>query len=198
MNDFDEPLDLVEFRREQATNALTKRIPPRFAAATADHPAVADWVRRYLADPTNCPPLLLAGPVGAGKTHQCWGAVRAIVEARASNGLGTNWKATTHPDLNAEMRPKPDNSHVWALDRYLNTELLMFDDLGAGKQSEWTGDSLYRLVDHRWCHQLPTVYSTNLTPDQLAESLGDRVVSRLADAVRVTMKGSDRRWEQAA
>lgn len=187
-------VDPVVFRIEQAHAVLARRIPPRFAAAAADHPAVAAWLRRYLADPAAAPSLVLTGPTGVGKTSQCWGLLRAAVEGHARTGHGLRWKFTTHPELNDELRPKPDGSHAWALQPYLEAELLVLDDLGAGKQSDWTGDSLHRLVDHRWAHQLVSVYSTNLTRAQLTEAVGDRVVSRLADANHVAIKGEDRRW----
>lgn len=187
-------MDVVAFRVDQARATLAGRIPPRFAAAEVDRPDVARWVGRCLTGLEGAPPLVLTGPTGVGKTWQCWGALRAVVEGRAHTGQGTRWRATTHPDLNAEMRPKPDGSHAFALDPYLAAELLLFDDLGAGKQTDWTGDALYRLVDHRWAHHLPTIYSTNLTRVVLTEAVGDRVVSRLADAVHVAIKGGDRRW----
>lgn len=187
-------VDVVEFRTEQAAAVLAARIPPRFAVAVVDKAEVGAWVQRYLTDPDGAPSLVLTGPTGVGKTHQAWAAVRAVVEGRARAGKGVRWRATTHPDLNAEMRPKPDGSHAFALEPYLAAELLLFDDLGAGKQSDWTGDSLHRLVDHRWAYRLPTIYSTNLTRRQLIEAVGDRVVSRLADAEHVAIKGGDRRW----
>lgn len=186
--------DPVTFRTEQAREVLARVIPSRFAEAKPDHPEVADWVRRYLAVPTEAPSLVLVGPTGTGKTWQCWGAVRAVVEGLAATGRGLIWRATTHPDLNAALRPKPDQSHSWALDPYLEAELLFLDDVGAGKQSEWTGDSLYRLVDHRWSNRKTTIYSTNLTAKALTDAVGDRVVSRLVDAVHVAIKGTDRRW----
>lgn len=189
--------DIVAFRTEQAREVLNRRVPGRFAEAKPDNPDVADWVARYLAAPTEAQSLVLVGPTGTGKTYQCWGALRAVVEGLAATGRGLTWRATTHPDLNAAMRPKSDNSHNGALEMYMEAELLMLDDLGAGKQSEWTGDALYRLVDHRWSNQKTTIYSTNLTPTALTDAVGDRVVSRLADALRVTIKGTDRRWAAA-
>lgn len=191
-------VDLVEFRTLQAADVIGRVAGPRFADATADHPEVLTWVQRYLTDPSACPSLVLVGPTGVGKTWQAWGALRAIITTLAASGRGLVWRAVTHPDLNDKLRPKPDGSHAWALDRYLRAELLLVDDLGAGKQTDWTGDSLFRLVDGRWSHQLPTIYSTNLTQQQLADAVGDRVVSRLADSMRVQLCGSDRRWEGAA
>lgn len=191
-------VDPVAFRIEQAQKVLAARIPPRFADAAVEHEPVRRWVQRFLADPASAPSLVLTGPTGVGKTHACWGAVREIVEGRARAGLGLRWHATTHPELNDELRPKPDGSHAWALEPYLAAELLVLDDLGAGKQSEWTGDSLHRLVDHRWSHKLPSLFSTNLTRRALTDAVGDRVVSRLADAQHVAIKGEDRRWAGVA
>jgi len=190
-------VDPVEFRASQARAVLASRVPAMFADATVEHPAVADWVRRYLADPTSVRSLLLSGPTGVGKTHHAWALLRQVVEGRAQAGKGLLWRFTSHPGLNDELRPKPDGRHAYALEPYLAAELLVLDDLGAGKQSEWTGDSLHRLVDHRWQHRLVTVYSTNLTAQQLTDAVGDRVVSRLADAERVVIKGDDRRWTGA-
>lgn len=191
-------VDPVAFRVEQAEATLARVIPARFADAVAEHPQVVQWAGQFIDNPQNTPSLVLAGPTGVGKTHQCWGLVRHIAATLAGAGRGLVWRATTHPDLNDQVRPKPDGSHTWALDKFLSAELLFVDDLGAGKQTEWTGDTLFRLVDHRWAHQLPTVWSTNLTPPQLAETVGDRVVSRLADATHVTLQGRDRRWAGAA
>lgn len=190
--------DMIQFRTGQAHTLLSRIIPTRFAHAKVDHPKVAKWADDYLNDPDGASSLVLVGPTGVGKTHQGWGAVRAIAEGLAATGRGLAWRATTHPDLNAALRPKPDGSHTWALEPYMEAELLLLDDLGAGKQTDWTGDTLYRLVDHRWANRKTTIYSTNLTPNALTDAVGDRVVSRLADAVRVTIKGSDRRWKDAA
>jgi DNA replication protein DnaC len=188
-------VDPVAFRVDQAATVLAARVPARFATAAADHPHVVRWVAGFLSDPAGAPSLVLKGPTGSGKTHQAWGTIRHIVTTMAKAGCGLRWRFVTHPELNDELRPKPDGSHAYALERYLAAEQLVLDDLGAGKQSDWTGDSLHRLVDHRWAHHLTTIYSTNLGRTQLAETVGDRVMSRLADATHVTVTGPDRRWE---
>lgn len=185
--------DLIAFRTEQARAVLDRVVPVRFAEAKPDHPEVAEWVAGYLAAPTEAPSLLISGPTGTGKTWQCWGTVRAAAEGMATVGRRLDWRATTHPALNAELRPQADNSHATALDAYLEADLLMLDDLGAGRQTEWTADTLFRLIDHRWANRKTSIYSTNLTPDALTDAVGERVVSRLIDAVRVAIKGADRR-----
>lgn len=189
----DPPFDPVAWRVETYTAILEREVPAKFAAARADHPEVAAWVRRHLEDPDREPMVVIAGALGVGKTHQAYGALRACVLGAARANRRCRWRFVTHPQLNDETRPKPDNSHAYALDVYLEADLLVLDDLGAGKQSEWTGDALYRLVDHRWSRQLPTIFTTNVAPSQLGRALDERVVSRLADTTRMVMTGPDRR-----
>lgn len=186
--------DPVQFRMERARAVLDARTPAMFADARPDHPDVVAWVRRYLADPQACPSLLLLGKVGVGKTHQLWGSVRVIVEVSARNGRPPQWEVVTHPDLNAATRPSGDPRLAGLLDRCLHADLTAVDDIGAGKSTEWTEDVLFRLVDYRWSHRLPTIYSTNLVGDKLTAAVSARVESRMADAVRVQITGQDRRW----
>jgi DNA replication protein DnaC len=186
---------LVEFRREQAEAVIADKVPARFANAEADNPEVIGWLERFLADPTSCPSLILAGPTGTGKTWQLYGALKTVLRRRASAGLGLDFRTSSHPELNDLLRPKPDGSHAYALEPFLKAELILVDDLGTGKQTDWTGDSLYRLVDHRWSNQLPSLFTTNLTAAAFSAALGDRITSRLADGLRVTVKGEDRRWK---
>lgn len=186
--------DVVAFRLEQAQKVLDRVTPALFREAKADHPEVADWVTRFLDAPSQAPSLLLSGPTGVGKTTQCWGAIRACVEGVAATGRGLHWRAVTYPDFNAAMRPNGDQNPEATLTEYMQVDLLLLDDLGVGLHTNWTGDNLYRLVDTRWANRRTTIYSTNRTSKDLAEAVGDRVVSRLADAQRVILKGTDRRW----
>lgn len=188
------PFTVVGFRREQAERVIVDKVPRRFADAAVTVPEIADWVARFLADPKTCGALTVAGPTGTGKTWELYGALKLALRGRAEDGQGLDFRATSHPDLNDMLRPKPDNSHAYALDPFLKADLILIDDLGTGKQTEWTGDSLYRLVDHRWSNNLPSMFTTNLTAAAFAAAVGDRVVSRLADGIRVTVKGVDRRW----
>lgn len=189
----EKPFDPVEWRLQTYTAILQREIPREFATAQATHPEVADWVRKHLNDPAAAPLLVIAGVVGVGKTYQAYGALRACVIGAARANRRCRWRFVTHPQLNDQCRPKPDNSHAWALEPYLEADLLIVDDLGAGKQSEWTADGLYRLVDHRWSHRMPTIFTTNVDPAMLAAAVDERVVSRLATAAIVAITGPDRR-----
>lgn len=187
------PLSRREFYRAQ----ITERIHNRWAGLYDDaQPTrrITDWTRQHLADPRATPALFLAGNTGTGKTYGAVTVLRTIAEHHADQGRGLTWYAATHPDLADQMRPKTDNSHEYALDPYLDADLLILDDLGATLSREWATDWLQRLIDHRWTRRAATIYTTNLPASQLRTAVGDRVYSRIGDATRIHLDGDDRRW----
>lgn len=77
--------------------------------------------------------------------------------------------------------------------------LLILDDLGAAKQSEWTEEITYRLINRRYTDLLPTLLTTNLPTAALRDAVGDRVASRLAEmTTTVVLTGADRRRQPRA
>ncbi|MEU4587776.1 ATP-binding protein [Kitasatospora aureofaciens] len=185
---------------------LSDGMPPRYRDAVAEHPQVLTWVRQVAAQAVapslgarrqvaTGPSLLMAGVVGAGKTHEAYGAVRALVQA----GIGVRWRATTAADLYAELRPSSDTDAERVLATYSRVPLLILDDLGAAKSSEFVEEQTYRLINRRYNHMLPTLITTNLPIKDLRTCLGDRVTSRLAQmTTRVSFEPVDRRRLQRA
>ncbi|WP_225848228.1 ATP-binding protein [Streptomyces sp. HPF1205] len=184
-----------------ALEALSVGLPPRYRDAETHHPQVLDWVQevtRQAAAPspgarrqvTTGPSLLLAGVTGAGKTHQAYGAIRALAQA----GVGVRWRATTAADLYAGLRPRPGSDSEAELAALARCPLLLLDDLGAAKASEWVEEITYRLINRRYNLMLPTLITTNLPIADLRAHLGDRVTSRLAQmTTRVSFAPVDRR-----
>ncbi|MEU1088693.1 ATP-binding protein [Streptomyces sp. NPDC005892] len=187
-------------------DALSVGMPPHYQAAIADHPQVLAWVRdvaRVAVAPSRGarrqvavgPSLLMAGVVGAGKTHQAYGAIRLLVQG----GIGVRWRATAAADLYADLRPRPGVDSERELAAYSRVPLLIIDDLGAAKASEWVEEVTYRLINRRYNHMLPTLITTNLAIKDLKVYLGDRVTSRLAQmTTRVEFEPVDRRRHRAA
>lgn len=180
------------------------RIPPRYRGATADHPQVQAWVREVAARAAapsrgarrqvgTGPSLLLAGPTGTGKTHQAYGAIRSLI------AVGVRWHAVTEADLYAGLRLRLGADAERELTALARCPVLLLDDLGAAKGSEWTEEIAYRLVNRRYNDMLPTLITTNLAIADLREAVGDRVASRLAEMTeRVVLTGADRRRRTAA
>lgn len=186
--------ELVRWRTARATHECDERFPRRYVEADADHPDVHAWACRYLLKPKESPSLLIAGPTGTGKTWQAYGALRIAVTSAAK----PTWQATTFADFVASLRPSAKDPEA-SLDRYRTAQLLLVDDLGAAKSSEWVEETAYRLLNHRYEAMLPTIFTTNLPLAELREGLGDRLASRLVEICdRVVLTGPDRRRQRPA
>jgi len=180
-------------------------VPHHYRTAVPTLPEVHAWIDALIAaakqaqaerggpiaSVTRGPSLLLLGPTGVGKSHQAYGAMRAI----AVSGVAARWAVTTAADLYAALRPRHGVDSEAEFRRYRDAPLLLVDDLGAERRaSEFTEEINFRLINHRYEHHLPTVLTTNVSPAELSSRLGDRVTSRLAEMCQlIPMKGHDRR-----
>ena len=185
--------------RQKLAGSLAAFIPPRFAAEIEIPEAVAAWVRQG----RGAQGLYLAGQVGTGKTHAAWTALAAWCietgtvprgEARESTwGISRpNVIFTRMTDLLDDLRPGDDSRQ--RIRDCQNAALLVIDDLGAEKASEWTQERFYSVIDHRYANCLPLIVTSNLPPAKLADQTGERAASRLAEMCEVVaMTGSDRR-----
>ena len=83
------------------------------------------------------------------------------------------------------------------MDRLTAVDLLHIDDLGAEHQTDWVLEQLYSIVNARYEAERAIVATTNLMPDELAERLGARTVSRLVEICGdlIPLYGSDKRQE---
>jgi DNA replication protein DnaC len=102
------------------------------------------------------------GPVGTGKTSL------AILVAKAAKAAGRSYAVYPVPRLLAEIKRTFDRD---ASDNYLaffrrlcSVDLLVLDDLGAEKQTEWVLEQLYSIVNERWQDRRSIAVTTNI-PD---------------------------------
>jgi DNA replication protein DnaC len=163
--------------------------------ATVDPLAVADaamWTERLRAgERAN---LYMHGPVGTGKTGVAWCIGRALIERDGMTVRFVNFRELLQ-DL---VRNDFDRGLV---DRAARAQLLILDDLGAERPSEWPRLELASLVEHRCGSRLPTIVTSNFEPAELARRLGrddanagKRIVSRLVEgATQVRFRGCDLR-----
>jgi DNA replication protein DnaC len=102
------------------------------------------------------------GPVGTGKTSL------AILVAKAAKDAGRSYAVFPVPRLLAEIKRTFDrdasDSYMGFFRRLCTVDLLVLDDLGAEKQTEWVLEQLYSIVNERWQDRRSIVVTTNV-PD---------------------------------
>ena len=140
--------------------------------------------------------LTIAGEPGRGKTH----LALAIGWHHLGQGRGTvrYWQVTEFLDaMRAEFSNPPRDNYgnvVSGVFEYAKgCNLLIVDDLGVEKATDWAVDRLDTLINHRWLEGQLTVFTTNLTPDKLQP----RVRSRIKEGVTVMVGGHDYRAMKA-
>lgn len=178
---------------ERAESEWSARIPTRFLAAhwtdfdftgdAAMDNALTDldaWCDRK--SPDN---VVILGPVGTGKTHL------AIATARTRHFDGEFVSFWPVVELLDALRPGGDET---AADRARNASVLILDDLGAERPTDWTAERMYALVNRRWLDAKPIIVTSNLPVDELQAAVGPRLYSRLAhNALAIRLAGDDRR-----
>jgi DNA replication protein DnaC len=188
--------------------AIREFLPRRFHAPLPMPPEVLTWSHTADAGVAKAG-LMINGPVGTGKTHR---AYLAAAEWCASTGTlprPGNVMFLRVTDLLDALRPQDDVALIRVRDCQ-TADLLVLDDLGAEKPSEWAAERLYMIVDHRYVNCLPLIVTTNYPEGRLAARLsglpdnaarrsvaegpGSRIASRLAEMCTVVpMDGDDRR-----
>ena len=169
------------------------RIPAEFRGATiatlprATRSAIAPFIESW---PPSRPVLWLGGNVGAGKSYTACAILRAV--HRDYSVAGRFWPVSEVADA-YRAASDPGYEGPWpaaVLDNALMTaRLLVLDDFGAERASEFSTGKLYRVVDARYRERLPTIVTTNVDPG----AIDPRIRSRLLSGIEVRFSGPDRR-----
>lgn len=164
-----------------------ERIPRRFHDADLEssvHPAEAQKVAKWADNPQNTN-LLIVGAVGRGKTYLGVSALRPL----HFRGL----EVTYLPVLTMFDMLRPGGVEG-ALDALCDTDVLMIDDLGKEKPTEWTGQMLYEIVNGRWLEDRPTIVTTGLNRQERQAQYDAATLSRLGqNCLMVVLQGQDLR-----
>lgn len=178
--------DWAEERRRSRIMSLLDRIPPVHDDPGELHPDVTGWVEQLVAG--GHPNLVLVGGFGAGKTWHAWHAALAALQA----GWDGRVDVVTADDFRHRTAPVKDGSTFPAIVLMGAADLLVLDDVGAHRTTDWSAEALYAVVNRRYEQMLPTVITSNVA--DLRAELGERIASRLAqNLVVVTLDGPDRR-----
>lgn len=176
-------------RRDQAVAGWSNACPGRFHDARLDDlpdDPVTERLRAWAAGEWPWPNLVLGGATGAGKSH----AACALGWHAAEQGHHVEFI----PAVRMFRMLRPDGD-LGAYARFVDADLLILDDLGTEKASDWSLSELYSIINDRWLDRMPTIVTTNLSADELLGVVGVGVFSRIIGncATLVRVEGADRR-----
>lgn len=145
--------------------------------------------------------LFITGNVGTGKTHLAASVANYLIENDIRVKFGTLINLLGEIK---ESYKKDSVTEEFIMDTYSKVPLLIIDDLGKEKPSEWVLEKLFTIINNRYERNLPIVITTNYNREQLAERLAngsnyviaESIISRLYEMCSgVSINGEDKRKE---
>lgn len=182
-----EKLRTWQRQQELERNIKSAQIPKRFTKVTFEtlrldnhnrqaYLAAKKYAEEFTRDTSDG--LIIAGPVGTGKTHLAIAILRTVLQK------GIPGICVQVPELLYEIRQSfgyenADKANL--LNLVKTAEFLVLDDLGAEKATDWVRETIFVVIDARYRDLKPMVITTNCTLDELAERIGDRIASRIVE-----------------
>lgn len=141
--------------------------------------------------------LLLAGNCGVGKTHLAVSVLRGLVE-KGIPCLFYEFGALLK-EIQASYNPVSQTSELQVLAPVYETEVLVLDELGASKPTDWVRDTMMQIINTRYNNRKLTIFTTNYvdtrrqsSEETLEARIGVRLRSRLYEMCKtVIIDGED-------
>lgn len=146
--------------------------------------AVSSYARLYPDTPK--PGLLLAGPPGTGKTHLAVAALRRLI-SRGHEGIFFDYQNLLER-IRAGYNETLGTSSREAYRNALEAEILLLDDLGAHRVTDWVEDTVTSIVNFRYNHRRPLIATTNLVDPDIGGSLFEKTAIAGTHAYRTTLE----------
>lgn len=131
--------------------------------------------------------LLFYGRNGVGKTHLAVGMLKAVIRAKGARGYFFETRELLRLVRDTYNRSVAE-TEMDVLAPVLHADLLVLDDLGAERSSEWVQETLGLVVNTRYNERRPTIFTSNLMdsadstdPRTFIFQLGARTRSRLME-----------------
>jgi DNA replication protein DnaC len=151
--------------------------------------------------------LLLVGPVGVGKTHLAVAILRELIERYQIVGLFYQFGALLRR-IQDSYNPISQTSELGVLQPVFDANVLVLDELGASKPTDWVRDTMMQIINARYNDKRLTIFTTNYsdkrtsekdTAELLEERIGVPLRSRLYEMCRtVEIEGDDYRKRSVA
>jgi DNA replication protein DnaC len=146
--------------------------------------------------------LLFIGPCGVGKTHLAVSVLKHVIIERQDSGLFYDFRDLLR-EIQGSYNSISQTSELEILRPVLDANLLVLDELGAGKPTEWVRETMAHIINCRYNDQRLTIFTSNYldtpaTPreESLTDRIGARLRSRLYEMCKVIkIEGEDFRKE---
>lgn len=184
-------------------------IPKRYLHCTLDNfaaynesleRAVAKARRLVDAFPVIGQGLFLEGQPGVGKTHLAVAMLKQVIQSSGARGLFYDTRELLRV-IRSTYDPSIRTTELEILRPVMKADLLVLDDLGAEKTSEWVEETMNLIVNTRYNERRATIFTSNYPdipddtePNALVFRVGERMRSRLHEMCEfVIMDGADYR-----
>ncbi len=162
--------------------------------------------------------LLLVGKAGRGKTHLAVGIAKALIREKGVECVFYDY-ADLLKQIQDSYNPSVQATELGLLRPVFKTEVLVLDDLGSVRPTEWRWDTVRLILNTRYNDSLTTIITTNFADepaagvvdpdaprmsesfataraaardDTLGDRIGERMRSRLHEMCRIVkMEGDD-------
>lgn len=135
--------------------------------------------------------LMLMGLPGTGKTHLACGIANYLIRQRGRTAVYRTVGGMLI-DLKSSYDRQSEHSESQVMDGLTKPDLLVLDEIGATKPTEFEMATLFAVINARYEQQLPTLIVSNLAPKELHTAIGERCVDRLREGGGIVV-GFD--WE---
>jgi DNA replication protein DnaC len=125
--------------------------------------------------------LLFMGPVGVGKTHLSVAIIRDLIEKKGVHCLFYEFGSLLK-EIQNSFNPISQNSELKVLAPVFEAEVVVLDELGAAKPTDWVRDTMMQIINTRYNDKKLTIFTTNYLDSSCTErdeTLEDRIGVRL-------------------
>ena len=162
--------------------------------------AVAEARRLAEAFPVVSRGLFLEGQPGVGKTHLAVAVLKQVIQSSGARGLFYDTRDLLRV-IRSTYDPSIRTTELEILRPVMKADLLVLDDLGAEKTSEWVEETMNLIVNTRYNERRLTIFTSNYLdipddtdPNSLLFRIGFRMRSRLHEMCEfIEMDGADYR-----
>jgi DNA replication protein DnaC len=124
--------------------------------------------------------LYLYGPIGTGKTHLASAITRKLFQKNCKYNIKfyscPYFLDTIRKSYGNEYNNRDEDDVLYEAE---NSSLLILDDIGSERATDWAIETLFKIINFRYEHCSVTIFTSNLNPDELHNNLGERTVSRI-------------------